>query len=294
MPNMMIAREKNNTGLLWPNDKRIAVYVTGMLEVWSEGKGPEYTVQTTGLHRDSVDHGGIVWSRYGGKIGVFRIIRALNEFGIKGTFATNGMITEAFPDAIAEIVRSGHEIAAHGVWQDEMINYMEPADQHIAIKRTLDMFEKATGKRPRGWMSQVLSFTPETPEFLAQEGVLWWGDLKDIDLPKKVRTQHGDIIAVPVSEFTDNRLLRGAPNDFFDVHKDIFEYLYRHEPMSVLNIILHCQWGGRPPIMAQFRKLLEHFSQFDDVWFTTPAEIAEWFSGQGIDELSYRSRYFSP
>jgi peptidoglycan/xylan/chitin deacetylase (PgdA/CDA1 family) len=291
MPKNKVARETNNMGLLWPNGKRIAVYVTGMLEVWSPGKGPEYTVQTTALH-GSKDHGGIVWSTYGGKIGVFRILRALNEFGIKGTFATNGMITEAYPDAIAEIVRGGHEIAAHGVWQDEQINTMTPEEQHKAIKQTLDMFEKATGKRPNGWMSQVLAFTPETPDFLAQEGVRWWGDLKDIDLPKMVRTQHGDLVAVPVCEFTDNRLLRGTPNDFFDIQKDTFDYLYNHEPMSILNILLHCQWGGRPLIFAQFRKLLEYISQFEDVWFTTPSAIADWFVDQGLDGVPYRSRYF--
>src|ERR1035437_4136165 len=144
MADNKIARDKNNMGLLWPNGKRIAVYVTGMLEVWSPGKGPEYTVQTTALH-GAKDHGGIVWSTYGGKIGVFRILRALNEFGIKGTFATNGMITEAYPEAIAEIVRGDHEIAAHGVWQDEQINTMTPDEQQRTIKQTLDMFEPATG-----------------------------------------------------------------------------------------------------------------------------------------------------
>jgi peptidoglycan/xylan/chitin deacetylase (PgdA/CDA1 family) len=188
-------------------------------------------------------------------------------------------------------MRSGHEIAGHGVWQDEQINYMSPDEQQAAIRRTLDMFEKATSKRPRGWMSQVLAFTPETPDFLAQEGVLWWGDLKDIDLPKIVETKHGDLVAIPVCEFTDNRTLRGTPRDFFDVNRDTFDYLYRYEPMSVLNIIVHCQWGGRPPIMAHFRKLLEYMSQHPDVWFTTPTEIAEWFLQQARVDLSYSNRY---
>jgi hypothetical protein len=141
-------------------------------------------------------------------------------------------------------------------------------------------------------MSQVLAFTPETPEILAEEKVRWWGDLKDIDLPKKVKTKHGDIIAIPVCEFTDNRVLRGTPRDFYDVNRDTFDYLYRHEPMSVLNIILHCQWGGRPPVMAHFRKLLDYLGQFPDVWFTTPAEIAAWFATNGRDDISYQERYF--
>jgi allantoinase len=292
MPTDSPTLKKADARLLWPNGKRVAVYVTGMLEVWSEGKAPTYTVQTTGLRSDATDYGGIAWSRYGGKLGVWRILRALSDFNIRGTFATNAMITEIFPDAIKEIVQSGHDIAGHGIWQDQMIGYMSPNEQHDTIKRTLDIFEKATGKRPEGWLSQVLAWTPETPDFLVQEGVRWWGDAKDIDLPKKLKTKHGEIVAIPVCEFTDNRVLRGSPRDFFDVYKDTFDYLYQHEPMSVLNIILHCQWGGRPPVMAVFRKILEYIFKFTDVWFTTPGEIAKWFSAQDQTEITYRERYF--
>jgi peptidoglycan/xylan/chitin deacetylase (PgdA/CDA1 family) len=278
---------------MWPNGKRIAVYVTGMVEVWSEGKGPEYTVQTTGLKRDVIDYSGIVWSEYGPKVGVYRVIRTLNDFGIKGTFSANSMIAEVFPDAVKEIVRSGHDICGHGVWQDQMLNYMTPAEQHDTIKRCLGTFEKATGKRPEGWMSQVLAYTPETPDLLALEGVKWWSDLKDIDLPKKVQTKHGPLIAVPVCEFTDNRVLRGTPSAYFDVNKDTFDYLYQYEPMSVLNIVLHCQWGGRPPVLAMFRKVMDYIKQQPDVWFTTQGEIARWFAQQDVTELSYRDRYLA-
>src|SRR5450759_3044781 len=148
MPTDSPTLKKADARLLWPNGKRVAVYVTGMLEVWSEGKAPTYTVQTTGLRSDATDYGGIAWSRYGGKLGVWRILRALSDFNIRGTFATNAMITEIFPDAIKEIVQSGHDIAGHGIWQDQMIGYMSPNEQHDTIKRTLDIFEKATGKRP--------------------------------------------------------------------------------------------------------------------------------------------------
>jgi peptidoglycan/xylan/chitin deacetylase (PgdA/CDA1 family) len=288
----MTASQMQPPHLLWPNSKRIAVYVTAMLEVWSEGKAPTYTVQTTHLRPGAVDYGGIAWSRYGGQVGVWRILRALEHFGIRGTFATNAMIAEIFPNAVAEIVRAGHDIAGHGIWQDQQINDMLPPKQHETIRRTLDMLQQATGKRPEGWLSQVLAWTPEMPEFLAEEGVRWWGDAKDIDLPRKIKTRHGQIVAIPVCEFTDNRVLHGSPRDFLDVYRDTFDYLYRHEPMSVLNIILHCQWGGRPPIMAVFRQILEYIFGFPDVWFTTPGEIATWFAAQERDEISYAERYF--
>jgi len=288
-----IYTQENNLKLLWPNGKRVAVYITGMLEVWSEGKAPEYTVQTTNIGHHVVDYGGIEWSNYGGKIGVFRLLRLLEDFKIKATFATNSMICEIFPEAIKAITHYGHDIAGHGIWQDEMINELKKKEQHELIKKCLDMFESHTGKRPQGWLSQVLAFTPDTPEILVQEGVKWWGDLKSIDLPKKVKTNRGDIIAILVCEYTDNRVLRGAPKDYFDVNKETFDYLYQNEPFSVLNIIIHCQWGGRPPVMAMLKKTLEYLSQFPDVWFTTPLEISQLYIANNLDEISYSDRFLS-
>ena len=52
-------------GFEWPNQARIAVVVTCLLENWSEGKGPPFSVQTTALkpgtprpRRDDLGH---VW-----------------------------------------------------------------------------------------------------------------------------------------------------------------------------------------------------------------------------------------
>jgi hypothetical protein len=63
----------------WPNGRRIAVAVKVMLETWSEGKPPPYGVQATPLKPGTIDHGGIAWGSYGGKVGVWRIIDLLNR-----------------------------------------------------------------------------------------------------------------------------------------------------------------------------------------------------------------------
>ena len=99
----------------WPDGKRIAVFVTAMFEVWSEGKAPTYGVQTTALKPGQIDYGGINWSQYGGRVGIWRIMRTLDHFGIRGTVAANAKCTEIFPDVFTQIAKSGHQIAAHGI-----------------------------------------------------------------------------------------------------------------------------------------------------------------------------------
>jgi len=59
----------------WPNNERMAVLVTVMFEVWSEGKAPPYSPMTTSLKPGTPDLLGISWSQYGGKTGVWRFIK---------------------------------------------------------------------------------------------------------------------------------------------------------------------------------------------------------------------------
>ena len=101
-----------STTYSWPNGKRIAVGVTVMLETWSEGKAPPYGVQASPIKAGAVDLGGIAWGSYGGKVGVWRIINLLKQNGIRGTFCVNGRCAEIFPEAVAQIVKSGHDVPA--------------------------------------------------------------------------------------------------------------------------------------------------------------------------------------
>src|SRR5262249_16564721 len=89
----------------WPNGKRIAVTMTAMLETWSEGKPPPYGVQATPLKPGTIDHGGIAWGSYGGKVGVWRIIELMRRNGMRGTFCVNARCAELFPEAVAPIVK---------------------------------------------------------------------------------------------------------------------------------------------------------------------------------------------
>ena len=103
----------------WPNGKKIAVSVTVMFETWSENAAPNYSVQTTHLKAGTVDHASKAWSTYGGRVGVWRLIRMLDHLQIPGTFFTNGRCAEEYPDAVKQIVKSGHDVGAHAYVQDQ-------------------------------------------------------------------------------------------------------------------------------------------------------------------------------
>jgi allantoinase len=260
----------------WPNGKRIAVTMTAMLETWSDGKAPPYGVQATPLKPGTVDHGGIAWGSYGGKVGVWRIIELMSRNKMRGTFCVNARCAELFPEAVAQIVKSGHDVAGHGYVQDQLLAYLSPEEERATIRKCLDVLEDASGQRPLGWLSPVMAFTEHTRRFLVDEKLLWHGDARDSDLPNVVETGGGPIVHIPASDFTDNRVLRASPMDLWDVYKETFDYLYWGEPPALLVLSMHCHFGGRPLISAVIDKILKYMAQFPDVWFASYGEIARW------------------
>jgi len=280
-----------NTGNeLWPGGKRVAFLVSIMLETWSDGVAPPYGVQATAVKPGAISHGGIAWGEYGGKIGIWRILNVLDAFNIKGTFCPNARSAELYPEAVRRVVQTGHGLAGHGFYQDKLLTYLSPDEQRDTIRRSLETLERISGKRPDGWASSVLAWTPLTVDMLVEEGLLWYGDPTYIDVPQEFVTPKGSVVAIPASDFSDNRVLRGSPGTYFDVYKRTFEHLRDTEPMSVLHATLHCHWGGRPVMLSVFRELLQYLKSSDDVWFTSHTEMARYVRQRSAPIISLDPR----
>ncbi|MFZ1922509.1 MAG: polysaccharide deacetylase family protein, partial [Xanthobacteraceae bacterium] len=260
----------------WPNGKKIAVSVTVMFETWSEDAAPNYSVQTTHLKSGTVDYASKAWSTYGGRVGVWRLIRMLDRLQIPGTFFTNGRCVEEYPDAVRQIAKSGHDIAGHAYVQDQLLAYMSLEDQQKTIQRSVELLSSCSGKKITGWSSPVIAFTPETAGFLAKAGLKWTCDVTYADLPIRIHTPHGVIAGVPTTDFSDNRVMRASPRDLFDAYKGTFDYLSENEQMSLLVLVIHCQFGGRPLMTAVVQEILKYIGKSPDVWFARHEELANW------------------
>lgn len=279
---------------VWPNGKRIAVSVTVMFEAWSEDAAPSYSVQATSLKKGTVDHAAKAWSTYGGRVGIWRLIRLLDKHQVSGTFFTNARCTELYPDAVRQIVRSGHDVAGHSYTHNEILAYMTPEEQRAMIRRCVDMLEDCTGKKVTGWGCPAVAFTPETNGLLVQEGLKWHTDVTYVDLPLRITTPYGDIAGVPTTDFSDNRVLKANTRDLFDVYKGTIDYLRENEPMGLMVMVVHCQFGGRPLVSAVIDQILKYVSSFPDVWFASHEELGRWALETPLAEHTYRDRFFSP
>ena len=269
----------------------MVVVLTFLMENWSEGKAPPYSPMTSPPKPGVRDRAGIQWADYGGRSGIARLMRVAARHRMSGTVCINARSAELFPDTVKHIVRSGFEVAGHNYAQDEVLSGLGEAEERQIIRRSLGILHDVSGVRPLGWLSSTLATTERTAELLAKEGLLWHGDYNYLDLPCRVRTKNGTLVAIPHSDYADNRVLRGAPRDWLQCHKDLFDYLYRDEPQSLLNITMHGNFGGRPLMAAMLDSLLEHIKQHKGVWAPRHDDLAQWVNAHGIEEISYTDRF---
>ncbi len=171
--------------------------------------------------------------------------------------------------------------------------YLSPEEEKAIIQKCVDVFKRLTGRAAKGVASARCSApTAETERLVAEAGLLWYGDYNNIDLPFVVQTKGGPLVAFPHTDFADHRVLRANPRDWFEVYKDTFDYLYANEPTSLLNITVHCHFGGRPLMAAQVDRILKYLRGFPDVWFVRHDELAQWVLDEKLTEWSNQQRFF--
>ena len=258
----------------WPEGRRVAVIVSVLLETWSEGKAPSYFPRTTPNKPGILDIAGINWSTYGGKEGVWRLLRIVEEAGSQATLFCNGRSAEIYPEAVAQFARAGHDVAGHGYLQDEVFAQLTPEQERGRIRQTLDAIEKAGGQASDRLDHADLRLVGAHHGYRRAGGLRWCSDALDSNLPYRQKTKSGSVIVIPWSDFVDNRALRASPQIYFDVYKETFDYLHACEPGALINVGVHSHFGGRPLMSAMFRKVLQYLRSFPDVWFPQHADVA--------------------
>ena len=162
-----------------------------------------------------------------------------------------------------------------------------PGEEEQIIKNTLSTIEKATGKRPTGWLSAGLQQTWDTNDFLAKHGVQYIGDWCNDDQPYQMTLEEGhSIIAMPYSQqLNDKSAIERrfvTADGFKQMICDQFDVLYKEGAKSgrVMAIAIHPDIIGVPHRMKAFDEALKYICKHKKVWKATGSEIAEHYLAQ--------------
>ncbi len=272
----------------WPNDAKIAVSL-----VLNYEEGGESCVLHGDAHSESVltDVGAEPLPNarnlnvesnfeYGSRVGFWQIMRLLREYGVDATIYAVGMALERNPEAAAEIVRSGFEVACHG---QRWIDYQFVAEEaeRADMLRNVEVITRMIGRRPQGWYTGRPS--PNTRRLVAEiGGFLYDSDAYNDDLPYWTQVSGRPHLVIPYSfDVNDSRLQRGGDfstgEDFFIYCRDAFDWLYRKGAAGhprMMTIGLHARIIGRPGRIGALARTLDHILRHDSVWLCSRAAIA--------------------
>jgi peptidoglycan/xylan/chitin deacetylase (PgdA/CDA1 family) len=265
--------------LKWPNGAHVAVWVVPNIE--------HYELEVTGRQ---VDVRNLSHREYGNRVGIWRLMDALTEYGIRGTVALNSSVCRHYPRIVERSLELGWELMGHGVTNSQMNYELDGADESAMIAAVVDEIRAFQGKPPRGWLGPGLSEAPGTLDLLKQAGIDYTCDWVNDDQPYRM---NNGLYSIPYTiELNDRPLFRepwATGWDYERMIKASFDVLYREGATigRVMCIALHPFIIGQPNKIDALRSALAYITAHDSVWLSKGSEIIDAFTAQELDGLPH-------
>jgi len=265
--------------LRWPNGARLAVWVIPNIEHFHIDKPG--TALRPGSAQQVPDVYNFAWRDYGLRVGIWRIMSIFDKYGVRGTVALNAEVCEHYPAVVEEGLRRGWEYMGHGLTNSQGMYGLPEDEEREVIGRTLEIIQRATGQRPRGWLGPGLAETARTPDFLAAAGVQYVGDWCADDQPFPLTVDGGELVAMPYSnELNDIPLVLHhhlSGQQIYETIRDQFDVLYQdgENTARVMGIALHPFITGVPHRAKYLDQALGYITGHRHVWMATGGEILD-------------------
>jgi allantoinase len=270
--------------LKFPPGVRLVVWPVLALEEWDMGRPMARMVISPPQGAPmQPDHPNWSWHEYGMRVGFWRLRRMLTKLGVTPTVTLNARVCETYPSVVKACMESGWELNAHGYDQVPM---HKAEDQRGVILRSMDIIEKFTGKRPRGWFGPGLTQTFDTLDYLSEAGVEYIGDWVLDDEPVTLKTTHKPVVALPYNfEIHDIVLmaLQYHASDMMYIRaRDQFECLYAEaaERPKIMAIACHPYLSGVPHRIGHVQRTFAELLSHDGVVAWDGAKILDWYRTQ--------------
>ncbi|KAJ4296176.1 hypothetical protein N0V90_006220 [Kalmusia sp. IMI 367209] len=202
---------------------------------------------------------------YGTRVGIWRLLRILNEFDAPYSVSLSSEALLTNPEPAEKLETENYDIVSHrtrSIGRFGLPEDAERADLYHSIDQTLEL----TGKKILGAFPRP-PITENSRRITAEEGLLFDSVTKNDDRP-----YFDDVARRP--------MLNGS-TDIFDYLKDAFDVLYRESDDSVtmISIGLHARIM-RPGRAASIIRFLGYVSSFNGTWVAKRSDITAHFTRQ--------------
>ncbi len=221
---------------------------------------------------------------YGNRVGIFRVIEALDRSTISATVAVDASVARRYPYLIRQFRQRNWPMLGHGISLTQVIsNKMSEEEERNYIKASLDEIEKQSGTRPLGWHGPEYGELERTPEILAGLGVRYVLDWPNDEQPYLMRTEAGSLVSIPMALELDDVIahyhrrisMKRWKQGVIDAIDQLASDGRQNGRHLVLN--LHPWLIGHPHRIGFLEELFAEIGERKDIWRTTTGQIAEHF-----------------
>jgi peptidoglycan/xylan/chitin deacetylase (PgdA/CDA1 family) len=249
---------------------------------------------------------------FASEVGNIRLLNLFRKYKLKTSFFIPGHSIESFPDVVKRIAAEGHEIGAHGYTHENPIA-MTPTQEEAILVKSIELIEKISGKKPRGYVAPWWEMSNSTAALLLKYGFRYdhsqgYRDFQPfyarvgdswtvIDYSKRAEEWmrpmvHGkeiDLVEIGANWCVDDLppmlFMKKVPNshgfvnprDIEQMWRDQFDWVYREMDYGVFPMTIHPDVSGRPHVILMLERLIEHINRHDGVRWLTLEEMAEDF-----------------
>ena len=272
----------------WPGGAKLALWINVGLQFYPLNQQGKPFAVPGGMTMPYPDLRHFSLRDYGNRVGIFRFLQAFDRCGIKPGVAINTELAERAPYLLQRICERGDEILCHG-WNMDSLHYGGQAIEEEAelVERSLALLRQLSGQAVEGWISPARNESENTPELLAKNGIRYFCDWVNDDMPYGFRTDAGDLVAMPLSNELEDRFVLmnnlHSEQSWLEQVCDACDFLLQEAETGggrILGLNLHPWMLGQPHRIGKLEQALEYIMSQTGVWSAPPGEILDSWQSQ--------------
>lgn len=279
LPNEKASNTPPVQNKFWPNNARLAISISLQFEAGGQPISGASGLIPEPILKGYPDLATNSYFDYGVQEGIPRLLDLFDKHAIKVTSFMVGQAVDNNPQLAKEIVKRGHEAAAHGKqwsWQ-----YHLPKEEERAwIKSVQDSIYRATGQKPLGYDCYWMRGSVHTLSLLQELGFLYHNNDLSRDEPYTQDLNGQPFVTMPytihMNDIGSYDFPGFSPLDYEQQLKDEFDQLYEealHRRRMML-ISFHDRISGHASRVRVIDRFLQYAKQHEGVWFARKDEIA--------------------
>jgi allantoinase len=155
------------------------------------------------------------------------------------------------------------------------------------VEQSLSRLRELSGREITGWISPARNESEHTPELLAANGVRYFCDWVNDDMPYSFRTEEGSLIAMPLSNELEDRFVimnnQHSEQSWLEQVCDACDYLLAEAEQQggrILALNIHPWMLGQPHRIAKLEQALAYITNQPGVWSAGANEISQAWQAQ--------------